>query len=104
MTGRWTFDGSFMNVLKYIVVYLLFMGVLMGGIAMGLSTVTSNLYGEYIIQTVGYCLFGVSTTSFIPLLLIKCEAVYPEAAPSQSPLRVEMEKVNDQGSGDRYQS
>ena len=72
LVGEWSFNDSGLNVLRFVVVYLVFIGVLIGGIGMGLTSAVSNVYGEYLILSLGFGLFGLSMTSFIPLVLVKC--------------------------------
>ena len=75
MTGHWHFQEKCKNVVLYIAIYLIFAGVLLGGIAMGASAAISNIYGQYFVQTIGYLLFGISLGCFIPLALVKCEVI-----------------------------
>ena len=64
-----------MNVFKYIIFYVLFGGVCVGVIGYAIPAGFHNFYGGYILQTIGYCLLGMAIAFFIPLLLIKTEAI-----------------------------
>ena len=68
---------------KFIVVYIIFLGILLGGIALGISSAISNFYGKFIIQTVGYLLSGICLTSFIPLVLVKWDIIHAEKQASK---------------------
>jgi hypothetical protein len=46
-----------------------------GVIAYGIPSGFNNFYGAYILQTIGYCLFGIAIACLIPLLLVKLETI-----------------------------
>jgi len=71
MKGKWNFDNSCSNGFKFVLLYILFGGLSVGGITFGLASLIKNFYGDYIVQTLGYCLFGISITLIIPSLLLK---------------------------------
>lgn len=75
LRGRWNFRGRCVNIFKYIIFYVIFGGVCVGVIGYAIPAGFNNFYGGYILQTVGYCLFGMAIAVFIPLLLIKTEAI-----------------------------
>lgn len=78
LLGKWGFKGEYCNVLKYFIVYAIFGGVLIGGLGFGVPKAISNFYGSYIIQTLAYCAFGLSMTSFIPAILFSCSIIDEE--------------------------
>ena len=78
LTGNWNFKDNACNVFKFILIYIVFIGVLLGGIGLGISSAIPNFYGEYIVQTIGYLLFGISMTSLIPLILVHFDIIHPE--------------------------
>lgn len=71
MKGNWSFRGRCVNGFKFILLYILFGGVFVGVIAYGIPAGFNNFYGTYILQTIGYCLFGVAIVCLIPFLLVK---------------------------------
>jgi hypothetical protein len=75
MKGSWNFKERCVNVVKYILLYIIFGGIFVGVIAYAIPSGFSNFYGTYILQTFGFCLFGIAITCFIPLLLVKLEAI-----------------------------
>ena len=42
LAGHWDYGGKLWNVVKYIAVYLLFGGVFLGGLAMGIAPLIRN--------------------------------------------------------------
>lgn len=70
LLGKWNFKGSKINAVKFILAYALFGGVFVGGMGYGITAAINNFYGYYILQTLSYCLFGMSITCFIPLFLL----------------------------------
>jgi len=75
MRGRWNFRGECVNGFKYIILYIIFGGIFVGVMAFGIPAAIHNFYGTYILQTIGYCLFGMSIACFIPIILIKLESI-----------------------------
>jgi hypothetical protein len=71
LVGNWSFGGSFVKVLKFILIYILCGGLTAGVIGFGIPSAIANFYGKYLLQTIGFCLFGMCITWIIPLLLIK---------------------------------
>lgn len=75
MHGNWNFQERLLNVIKYLLLYILFGGIFVGVIAYAIPAGFNNFYGTYILQTFGYCLFGIAITCFIPLLMLKLEGI-----------------------------
>jgi len=71
LAGSWNFGGRFLNVVKFILIYIVCGGITVGVIGFGIPAVVSNFYGKYLLQTTGFCLFGMCITWIIPLLLLK---------------------------------
>ena len=71
MKGWWNFKSSCLNVTKYLGLYIIFGGVFVGVIAYGIPAGFQSFYGTYIMQTVGYCLFGLAIACWIPTLMIR---------------------------------
>lgn len=75
MKGYWNFKEKCLNGFKFVLLYILFGGVFAGVIGYAIPAAYPNFYFSYSMQTVGFCLFGVSITFIIPLLLNKLEVI-----------------------------
>lgn len=71
LIGSWNFGDRFINVVKFLLIYILCGGITAGVIGFAIPSAITNFYGKYILQAVGFCLFGMCIIWIIPLLLIK---------------------------------
>ena len=68
LASHWEF-GTIRNILKFLLIYIILGGITVGGIGFGISAAIQNFYGSFIVQLIGFTLFGMGITCFIPLTL-----------------------------------
>lgn len=74
MVVKWNYN-NLKNFIIHILTYGVFLIVFLFVFVFVLHRVTDNFYGMFFLSTFGYLCLGISLASFIPLLLMKFNAI-----------------------------